>query len=344
MLCSVRVLNDNHIFTYRDTVQKKERELEMVKNSHPATNKGKGLDQVCKRQQRRKLLAVKESVKGALKFTESYHLKLDTVSFVKRVPQHETLTFDYSSPVFSSCHSLSLASTSIASSPLPISPSPNPSTPVSTSTTLDIDSPSSQQSNSPVSPSVSQILYLLDSYGVSDDFYHELSMINNSLPRSYRVKNLRKSLSSNVNMKQIEQGWYVPFGDYLQLALSRISQSGHNLQSPIEIKISGDGAPFYRSSSFILLSFSFPSLDPDSSSASGMVIDIITQEFIAFHLNVGTHTLAVIKGEEKYDVLKNSFSPVINEINDIIVREQITVDRVSYGLKFILGGDYKVSK
>lgn len=42
MLCSVRVLNDNHIFTYRDTVQKKERELEMVKNSHPAT-KEKGL-------------------------------------------------------------------------------------------------------------------------------------------------------------------------------------------------------------------------------------------------------------------------------------------------------------
>ena len=182
-----------------------------------------------------------------------------------------------------------------------------------------------------------KILYLLDSYGVSDDFYHELSMINNSLPRSYRVKNLRKSLSSNVNIKQIEQGWYVPFGDYLQLALSRISQSGHNLQSPIEIKISGDGAPFYRSSSFILLSFSFPSLDPDSSSASGMVIDIMTQRFIAFHLNVGTHTLAVINGEEKYEVLKNSFSPAINEINDIIVREQTTVDGVSYGLNLFLG-------
>ena len=42
MLCSVRVLTDNHIFTYRDTVQKKRRELGTVKNTHPAT-KEKGL-------------------------------------------------------------------------------------------------------------------------------------------------------------------------------------------------------------------------------------------------------------------------------------------------------------
>ena len=39
--------------------------------------------------------------------------------------------------------------------------------------------------------------------------------------------------------------------------------------SPIQVKLSGDGARFSRTSNFILLSFSFPSLKSDVLSGRG---------------------------------------------------------------------------
>ena len=42
-----------------------------------------------------------------------------------------------------------------------------------------------------------------------------------------------------------------------------------------EVKLSGDGAPFYRSTFFILSLFSLPFLDPNSVSATGKIIIIL---------------------------------------------------------------------
>ena len=61
-----------------------------------------------------------------------------------------------------------------------------------------------------------------------------------------------------------------------------------------------------------------------------------------FKAIIGTHTLAVIRGEAKYETLKREFSPVLKEIKDTITNNQITVEDKSYSIKFILGGDYKV--
>uniref|UniRef100_A0A1X7VK18 Uncharacterized protein n=1 Tax=Amphimedon queenslandica TaxID=400682 RepID=A0A1X7VK18_AMPQE len=41
------------------------------------------------------------------------------------------------------------------------------------------------------------------------------------------------------------------------------------------------------------------------------------------------------------DVLKNGFSPVWNEVNDLIKRPQMKFDDTNYDLKFIFGGDYE---
>ena len=78
-----------------------------------------------------------------------------------------------------------------------------------------------------------EILYLLDSYGVSDDFYHELSMLHTSLPRSYKVKSLRQSLSSGVDMKRLPNGWYVSFVEYLQLSLRRLIRVLRRISSTV---------------------------------------------------------------------------------------------------------------
>lgn len=83
----------------------------------------------------------------------------------------------------------------------------------------------------------------------------------------------------------------------------------------------------------------FPSLDPQASSATGK-----KNNFIYFYLNhfIGTHTVAVAKGEESYKALKDGFSPVIKEINEVIEDPKITIEGITYDIKFVLGGDYKV--
>ena len=68
-----------------------------------------------------------------------------------------------------------------------------------------------------------EILYLLDRFGISDQFYHELSMVNPSLPRSYVVKQARESISSIVVINRLPKpytGCYRPFEDCLRNTIS----------------------------------------------------------------------------------------------------------------------------
>ena len=56
--------------------------------------------------------------------------------------------------------------------------------------------------------------------------------------------------------------------------------------------------------------------------------------FIYFYLNhfIGTHTVAVAKGEESYKALKDGFSPVIKEINKVIEDPKITIEGITYDI------------
>lgn len=45
-----------------------------------------------------------------------------------------------------------------------------------------------------------QILYLLDRFNVSDEVYHELSMVSKDLSKSYRIKNLRNELNCGIQL------------------------------------------------------------------------------------------------------------------------------------------------
>ena len=62
------------------------------------------------------------------------------------------------------------------------------------------------------SESVHNTLYLLDIFGVSDKFYHELSMIYPCLQRSYKVKGARTTLNCNVDLIKLpsNKGCYRP--------------------------------------------------------------------------------------------------------------------------------------
>ena len=53
------------------------------------------------------------------------------------------------------------------------------------------------------------------------------------------------------------------------------------------------------------------------------------------------HTIAIVKGSEKYEILKELFSNVFSDINDLNSTKQITINGKDVNLEFFLGGDYK---
>ena len=162
------------------------------------------------------------------------------------------------------------------------------------------------QEDHPSSPDDSEVtratLYLLDKFAVSDEFYHELSMSYNDLPRSYKIKGLRGAMSRDVSVVRLGEGFhgaYRPFEDLLALCLARevgvefhsyhmkssqvvvfcvliILQFERNpeqlsSQGSVYVKLSGDGARFSKSTSLIFLTFSFPFLAKDVLAGSGKV-------------------------------------------------------------------------
>ena len=69
-----------------------------------------------------------------------------------------------------------------------------------------------------------QTLYLLDRFGVGDAFYHELTMLQPELPRSYKVKRARADLNNTVDIENIPgfDGAFRPFESTLKQQLSAL--------------------------------------------------------------------------------------------------------------------------
>ena len=61
------------------------------------------------------------------------------------------------------------------------------------------------------------VLYLLDRFAVSDQFYHEISMTNKSLPRSYLIKRARERINSEISIMRLPKPF---FGCYRSLTES----------------------------------------------------------------------------------------------------------------------------
>ena len=114
--------------------------------STPPINRGLPLSQVSQRQQRRKVSTLKSATEKALWFVESFGVCVESVTF------RETLS----------------------ESPLVISYGESTCTSASSSSTAP---------TVPSDEALYQTLYLLERFGVSDEFYHELSMSYPSLAR-----------------------------------------------------------------------------------------------------------------------------------------------------------------
>ena len=157
--------------------------LEALTSYEVPFNYGKPIDEVKDGQKARKLEMIRDGSQKALNFIQSYDA--DVVSLTVRSRK------------------------SGATQVLSLDKSPAPSS---------LESPSTSNKQVPVD----EVLYLLDHYGVSDQFYHELSMVQPSLPRSYLVKRRRGELTKMVSTKDLFQpykGHYRSFKEYLQEVL-----------------------------------------------------------------------------------------------------------------------------
>ncbi len=61
-----------------------------------------------------------------------------------------------------------------------------------------------------------------------------------------------------------------------------------------------------------------------------------------FYTVTGCHTIAVVKGQESYELLRKSFADVFQAINRIIKDGKLCVNGHDIPVEFYLGGDYKV--
>ncbi len=149
-------------------------------------------------------------------------------------------------------------------------------------------------------------------------------MLNPQRPRLYKIKNARTDITHEIELVPLpgRNGVYRPIKNCLALVLSRKLGTCKELLSSVQVKFSGDGARF-TSASYVLLSFSFPSLSTDVLVGSG------------------NHTFAAIRCVEKYRTLEAGLESVFTDIDELIQLQEIEVNEIKIKLEIILGVDMK---
>jgi hypothetical protein len=143
----------------------------------------------------------------------------------------------------------------------------------------------------------------MDKFGVGDSFIHELSMSPGlDLPRSYLIIQKRDDLNNLCSITSTPgraDGAQFSFNSLLEERVKSFIDSNPTFDDneSIRIKISGDGAKMTNTYNFVIFSFALLQKTDDVMSARG------------------NHTIAVVKGAEKYETLKESFKNIFDEIN-----------------------------
>ena len=100
---------------------------------------------------------------------------------------------------------------------------------------------------------VEKVLFLLDKFCIGDAFYHEVTMLVHSLPKSYLIKQRRDQLDKIYHITSTpgeEHGAQLPFKELLRNRVKYLIANPNVVRDneTIKIKISGDGAQMTRTS------------------------------------------------------------------------------------------------
>ena len=168
-------------------------------------------------------------------------------------------------------------------------------------------------------------MYVKERFNISNQAYHELSMVNKGLPRSYAIQ--KESLQMNSKsviypitgkVSGVRQSILGQLNKTITY-LAKIDQFFKQNQN-ISVKITGDGISVSHSMHCVVIAFS------------------IIREGANPNSPGGNHTVAILNTTEDYDYLAEPLKEVLDEIKDT---KNIMVDETEYTIEWFLGADLK---
>ena len=158
-----------------------------------------------------------------------------------------------------------------------------------------------------------------EKFSLSDEAYHELSMLYYSdLPRLHKMKTASRTLDESSKISIIpEYGVQQSFEERLTILLEKYTILPTD--TPLRVKLSGDGTKVSRSLHVINFTFT--------------VVDTPTATSVA-----GNHTIAILKTGESYENLASGLADIAKEISTL---KSIKIQDEEYTLEYFLGGNLK---
>ena len=173
---------------------------------------------------------------------------------------------------------------------------------------------------------VSSTLYVKDKFSVSNEAYHELSVLSN-LPTLSEVRRLANSLNSTFTITNcpnntigVQTSLRARILYRLQCFINRNAKEGLATPDTIRIKLTGDGTRIARSLDVVNIAFTI--IDEGRKAQSVL----------------GNYSIAILKVSEKYEELQAGLKDICSEAKDI---EVVTIEGQIYRVQFYLGGDLK---
>lgn len=147
---------------------------------------------------------------------------------------------------------------------------------------------------------IEQVLFFLDRFCVSDEVYHELSLLGEGLLKSYLIKQKRTELNKLNHVERLPgpyPGASISFTDTLKNHIRELITNNPEIKNTkIQVKLGGDGARMSRSTNFMMMFFTFLQLKKKVMSPKH------------------NRTIAVFNGPEKYATLKSLLSDFLQRL------------------------------
>lgn len=169
-------------------------------------------------------------------------------------------------------------------------------------------------------------LYVKDKFSISNQAYHELSIISD-LPNLNEVKKLTKSMNSKFhiyncpnNIIGVQHSLRERIVQRLTCFINKSIEEGVDIPNTIRIKLTGDGTKIGRA--YNVVNIAFTMIDEGKKAQSVF----------------GNYSVAILKIGESYDDLAAGLQDICNEAKEL---EVVTVQDKVYAIKYFLGGDLK---
>ena len=285
---------------------------------------GKPYSEVSTRGQQRQRLALKSRAQKAQWFSETFAFTLKALTFSEKTSNTE-VSFNFVDETTSSAVQCAGSPTAVAaaSSTAPVADN-NTATASRKRQRTERRYTELPEEEKEV---IMKLVYLLDRFSGSDALYHELTQLYDAMPRSYMLWCYRRKLEKSFNVKQLggsHEGAYIPTTPLLQNHICRMPAKKGVTDLPqdgVQIKISGDGAEFSNSSTYVLMTYVLLDKDDLESSAKS-----------ANHI-----TFAAVKCREDYHELKSALASFIwEELNTLLSTKSVIIDDKSIPLQITL--------